>query len=211
MAEQLKVHKGKNIFLGLSAGADSWFLLFLLKNLDIPFTPLSLNFEKRVYCEWDKIQHYSKHSNTSIKSTYVSKNQMVMAFYAFTNALKIPIYNLHPVSKWILAERAQIMGADLVITGDGADQWFEAVEQCDLFPITQAAFNFHNVPLVTPFATKQLWQYPQGKQIVREYVISHLGEFDSSKTVVLYPDDDFYPLTCLQKSHLVLHEMATSP
>lgn len=192
-------HKSESTLLAISGGADSWFLYFLLKKMNISFKTLTLSFEKKNYGEEKVVTKYLSHLGEKTNFQYVSSQQMIEEFYAFSRELKIEIYNLHAISKWILAKRAKELGFKRVITGDGADQWFRK-EDCDLFPITQSCFKYFGVEIITPLAIDKTWGLVNGKNLVRGYVSKNLKIFNCEKIVKLYPDDDFLPLNCLQVS-----------
>ena len=63
----------------------------------------------------------------------------------------MPLYNLHPVSKLLLARRLKERGIERVISGDGADQVFAGVSGWDYLPIVAALFDGAGVALCCPF------------------------------------------------------------
>jgi asparagine synthetase B (glutamine-hydrolysing) len=63
-----------------------------------------------------------------------------------------PLYNLHPVSRAILARAAKARGFDALVTGDGADQAARgATEAADYVPIVAAITRGSGLALASPF------------------------------------------------------------
>lgn len=200
LLDVLEPLRSLNPVLALSGGTDSWFLFRLLKENKIPFRPISLTFEKENYGEEELVKSYADVNAKEIHFIRISKRQMLEAFYRFSHRLKIPIYNLHAVSKWVLAEQCKELGFSHVVSGDGADQWFERINPCDLLPITQRCFRHVSVELWTPFTQDFFWGHSLAKKLMQKELLSQIPHFSPSKNVRLYPDDDFLPLTCQEKS-----------
>lgn len=63
-----------------------------------------------------------------------------------------PLYNLHPVSRALLARAAHARGYDALVTGDGADQAARgATEAADYVPIVAALTRGAGLALASPF------------------------------------------------------------
>src|SRR5262249_38327728 len=62
-----------------------------------------------------------------------------------------PFYNLHPVSKYLLARRLRADGIRVVVTGDGADQVFAGISGLDYLPLVGALFEAQDVEVRSPF------------------------------------------------------------
>ncbi|NQZ00606.1 MAG: hypothetical protein HRT45_08060 [Bdellovibrionales bacterium] len=204
IAKNLRDQIDGQVLLALSGGADSWFLYFVLRELEISFTPVTLKFEKEEYGESRLVESYFSSLEDSPRFEWVSCESVLEEFRAFSKRTGIVIYNLHPISKWILAKRAKALGFSQVVTGDGADQWFRGESNCDLYPIVQRCFEVFDLDLITPFACEETWGVAPAKQIVYDYVGERLNGFKKTKTVKLYPDDDFLPLSCLEQSRLLV-------
>ncbi|MEJ7727609.1 MAG: asparagine synthase-related protein [Polyangiaceae bacterium] len=53
-------------------------------------------------------------------------------------SVETPLYNLHPVGRYLLAREARRRGHDTLITGDGADAAFAALPDLDYVPLIAA-------------------------------------------------------------------------
>jgi asparagine synthetase B (glutamine-hydrolysing) len=89
-----------------------------------------------------------------------------------------PLYNLHPVSRVILARVAAARGHDVLVTGDGADQASRgATEAADYVPIVAAITRRSGMGLASPFlddaVVALLARSPDpGKKALRELAVA---------------------------------------
>lgn len=68
-----------------------------------------------------------------------------------------PLYNLHPVSRSVVARAARARGHDALVTGDGADQAARgATEAADYVPIVAAITTGSGLTLASPFLDENL-------------------------------------------------------
>jgi hypothetical protein len=80
-----------------------------------------------------------------------SADDFVSALPTAIAACETPLYNLHPVSKWLLARALQQRGFDTIITGDGADQVFAGSDPRNYLPIVGAMTRAAGITLASPF------------------------------------------------------------
>jgi asparagine synthase (glutamine-hydrolysing) len=89
-----------------------------------------------------------------------------------------PLYNLHPVSRALLARAALARGYDALITGDGADQAARgAAEAADYVPIVAAITRGSGLGLASPFLDDAVVEHlvyarEPGKMGLRELVVA---------------------------------------
>lgn len=89
-----------------------------------------------------------------------------------------PLYNLHPVSRVVLARVARARGHDVLLTGDGADQAARgATERADYVPIVAAITRGSGLGLASPFLDDALVSLladarDPGKMALRELAVA---------------------------------------
>lgn len=126
--------------VALSGGLDSAVVLALVMELEPDVTPLVLAPRIADYSEISAAQETAHALNATARVFEVTAEELVAATPAAIAAFEAPLYNLHPVSKWLLATRARDAGFAAVISGDGADQVFTRDVSADYLPLTSAAF-----------------------------------------------------------------------
>lgn len=137
--------------VALSGGLDSAILLALVRELDPSVTPLVLAPRIAAYSELAAALATARALGSTARVLDVTAEELVAATPGAIAAFEAPLYNLHPVSKWLLATRARDAGFTAVISGDGADQVFTRDVSADYLPLTSAAFETAGVALFTPF------------------------------------------------------------
>jgi hypothetical protein len=137
--------------VALSGGLDSAIVLALVRELDPSVTPLVLAPRISGYSEVDAALDTARVAAATATVIEVTAEEFRGAVPAAIAAFETPLYNLHPVSKWLLADRARAAGFASVISGDGADQVFTRDVSADYLPLTSAAFATAGVALFTPF------------------------------------------------------------
>ena len=137
--------------VALSGGLDSAIVLALVREIDPTATPLVLAPRISGYSEVEAALETARVAGATATVLEVTADEFRGAVPAAIAAFETPLYNLHPVSKWLLADRARAAGFATVISGDGADQVFTRDVSADYLPLTSAAFATAGVALVTPF------------------------------------------------------------
>jgi PP-loop superfamily ATP-utilizing enzyme len=140
--------------VALSGGLDSWVLALLLRQMGRPVRGYSLVSGIAGYCEWEQVSALSKQFSVDVEP--IPAPDFEGALPRFLAVTRTPIYNLHPVSKLLLAEGLAARGVAAVFTGDGADQVFRMEDECDLRPLTEACFQQAGVALLTPFLAPEI-------------------------------------------------------
>lgn len=184
--------------VALSGGLDSWVLALLLRGLGYRVHGLSLATGIPGYCEAERVQQFAAQFAIPVETIPASLEAMEAALPRFLAVTRTPIYNLHPVSKLLLAEAAASRRIPFVVTGDAADQVFRCEESCDLLPLTQACFSHCRVELITPFLAPEVRalcaQPDPGKRILRE-LAAELGLPPIPKQPTLVPGDSILART----------------
>lgn len=104
----------------------------------------------------------------------------------FLAVTRTPIYNLHPVSKLLLAEALRDAGVPEIIGGDAADQIFRGESTCDLLPLTLACFAHAGVRLHLPFQAVTIAQ-PDPDKLALRALAADLGLPPIAKQPTLVP------------------------
>jgi PP-loop superfamily ATP-utilizing enzyme len=140
--------------VALSGGLDSWVLALLLRQLGRPVCGYSLVSGIPGYCEWEQVQVLARQFEVAVEPLPASGFEAALPrFLAIT---RTPVYNLHPVSKLLLAEALAARGIAAIYTGDGADQVFRLETGCDLRPLTEACFRHAGVELLSPYLEPEI-------------------------------------------------------
>jgi hypothetical protein len=186
------------VYVALSGGLDSWAIALLLRRLGYTVRGLSLVTGIPGYCEADRVQQLAGRFQMPLEAVPSSLEAMEAALPRFLAATRTPIYNLHPVSKLLLAEAAAARRIPLVVTGDAADQVFRCERDCDLLPLTQACFAHCGVALATPFLAPEVRalcvEPDPGKQLLRA-LAAELGLPPIPKRPTLVPGESILART----------------
>lgn len=144
--------------LALSGGLDSALILALLHQAGGTKIPVyTLASAMPGYCEIQWTRETAQAMGVrDLRVVNATEHDFVTALPATIAAAEVPLYNLHPVSKLLLARAAKEDGIEMIITGDGADQVFGTTDGRDYLPIVGALFRAANVDLTTPFADEQV-------------------------------------------------------
>jgi len=137
--------------VALSGGLDSAIVLALVRELAPAVTPLVLVPQIADYNETDAAHETARVAGAAATVIEVSAVEFGRAVPSAIAAFETPLYNLHPVSKWLLADAARTRGFASVISGDGADQVFTRDVSADYLPLASAAFAAAGLGLFTPF------------------------------------------------------------
>lgn len=90
-----------------------------------------------------------------------------------------PLYNLHPVGRWLLAVEARRRGCTTLITGDGADAAFAGTPDVDYVPIVTALGDAASVVTRSPFfddallATTLAQGHDRQKRALAAWLVDH--------------------------------------
>ena len=140
---------GRRIALALSGGLDSALLLRLAGNTVPVFT---LATELEGYCELGRtVANAETLGVQNLHVIHIDAEDFVGTLPEAIAACETPLYNLHPVSKWLLARELRTRGFDAMLTGDGADQVFAGADPRNYLPIVGGLTRAAGVPIVSPF------------------------------------------------------------
>lgn len=139
------------ITVALSGGLDSAIVLALVRESSPGVVPLVLDPQLPGYSEVDQAVATARHAGVDARVVPVTDDDFRGAVRAAIAAFETPLYNLHPVSKYLCAREARSAGFSTVISGDGIDQVFNRDASADYLPLTSAAFDAHGIALRTPF------------------------------------------------------------
>lgn len=152
-AMQRVMADGKKAAVALSGGLDSALVITLLKRIGLPNVPVAtLATGLEGYCELASTRQAAKmlgiHDLAVIEA---SGDALVEALPHAIRAAEAPLFNLHPVSRWLLAQALHREGFEVLITGDGADQLFAGSDPRNYVPIVGALTRESGLDLRSPF------------------------------------------------------------
>ncbi len=178
------------VHVAVSGGIDSWLLAVLVRSLGHRVQAWYLETDVPGYCEREQTTCLSRALGIPYEPIRVAADDFLSALPDFIAITETPIYNLHPVSKLLLAKALRERGVSSIVTGDGADQVMRHEWDCDLLPLTRACFHAAGIGLVTPFLSAPVLQacdqpYPD-KRPVRE-LAQRLGIPATPKHPTFFP------------------------
>jgi Asparagine synthase len=147
---------GGEVAVAVSGGIDSWVLAALLKRLGYRVRGWYLESGVEGYCEREQVLRCQKALGIPCEHIRVSAADFVESAAEFVAVTETPIYNLHPVSKLLLARGLARNGVTSVVTGDGADQVMRRDWDCDLLPLTLTCFRAAGIRVIAPFLSERV-------------------------------------------------------
>jgi PP-loop superfamily ATP-utilizing enzyme len=184
------------IDVAVSGGIDSWLLAALLQSRGCHVRAWYLETSIRGYCERDQVEEISRTLGIAFRSIKVTTTDFVTSLPEFVAVTERPIYNLHPVSKYLLAKALRERGISTVVTGDGADQAMRQEWDCDLLPLTLRCFQRAGICLIAPFLSELVLNFCDRRYLNKEPVrqlAKQLGIPEIPKRPTLFPAVDLPP------------------
>jgi len=178
--------------VAVSGGLDSWVLVRLRQLQGRPVRGYTIATGIPGYCELERTQAMAQQFRVPL--TVFHRPDLEGALPRFLAVTRTPIYNLHPVSKLLLAEALRDEGVAEVMGGDAADQIFRGEANCDLLPLTQACFAYAGVRLHLPFQAVTVATPDPEKRALRE-LGAELGLPAIPKRPTLVPGPDILERT----------------
>lgn len=170
--------------IALSGGVDSLLLACLLKEI-LGHPPRAATLVSNIpgYCEGETTLRIAERLGLhNVEVIEVNEESFVAHLPEVISACEVPLYNLHPVSKWLFAQELQKRGYLSSITGDGADQIAEGKISYDYLPLLGPLFNTHQMNLLCPFLSPRVVKSIQSmgadpdKRIIRKLATEFLPE-----------------------------------
>ncbi|MES2597570.1 MAG: asparagine synthase-related protein [Verrucomicrobiota bacterium] len=172
--------------IALSGGLDSALVLAMLRARgrdDIPVVTLVSSLPG--YCEWPTTKEAANTLGVhDLRPIEVSADDFITAFPQAITAAECPLFNLHPVSRWLLANQLRAQGIEVLITGDGADQVFAGSDPRNYLPIVGALTRAAGLELRSPFLDERVMASAPSpssdkaalRGIARTYLPSHSAQ-----------------------------------
>jgi asparagine synthetase B (glutamine-hydrolysing) len=174
--------------IALSGGLDSALVLAMLRARgrdDIAVVTLVSSLPG--YCEWQTTKETATTLGVhELQAIEVTDTGFITAFPQAIAAAECPLFNLHPVSRWLLANQLRAQGIEVLITGDGADQVFAGSDPRNYLPIVGALTRAAGLELRSPFVHEAvLASAPpptSDKAALREIARDHLPTHSAQAT-----------------------------
>jgi PP-loop superfamily ATP-utilizing enzyme len=199
------------VAVAVSGGIDSWVLAALLKRLGYRVRGWYLESGVEGYCEREQVQRFRDALGIPCEHIRVSGRDFMESAAEFVAVTQTPIYNLHPVSKLLLARGLARNGVTSVVTGDGADQVMRRDWDCDLLPLTLTCFRAAGVRVTAPFLSERVVSSCTRPYLDKEPLraLAHrLGVPDVPKHPTLFP---WRTSTCLEFTTTLLLQALETP
>lgn len=217
---------GLKFALALSGGLDSALIYTLMReHVGHDFPVYTVVSGLADYCEREQtLRHAEVLGIRNLTVLRIESRDLVAALPTAIRAAEVPLYNLHPVTRLLLASRMKQDGVDVMLTGDAADQVFSGTDGRNYLPIVAALARSQGLMLSTPFlddavrSFAQAWQPDANKRLLRTAaatVLDHGISF-GPKTPRLAPEIDVSrhwraQAVCRLSTQLNLSVNATSP
>ncbi len=156
---------GRPAALALSGGLDSALLAALLRRCGRSLPAYLLDARLKGYRELDDALSTARAmgiDDSDIVVVEANESDFARALPDTITAAEVPLFNLHPVSKLLLARRMRDDGIEIAITGDGADQVFAGAAAANYIPIVGTLFRAAGVELCAPFAADDVLASARG-------------------------------------------------
>jgi asparagine synthase (glutamine-hydrolysing) len=182
-ALQTTTTKYSRCALALSGGLDSALVLGLLRESSIPNIEVyTLATGMTDYCELELTKRTAAYYGVKLNIVWATGNDFVEALPDAIRSSETPLFNLHPVSKLLLARRMAADGIDCIITGDAADQVFSGVDAKNYLPIVGAIVKNEGLAYASPFFEPKIVHYgktqiDENKSALRNICHSLVPEF----------------------------------
>lgn len=136
------------VALALSGGVDSAVLAALLRERVVAYTLVPA---LPGYSEADEAQCIADALGIRLRRVPATEEDFVAALPAVIRGCECPLYNLHPVSRHLLAKAVRADGHARLVTGDGADDVFRGTRGADYLPIVGALTRAAGLVALAPF------------------------------------------------------------
>lgn len=153
------IDKHPHCALALSGGLDSALILALLKEISVDIEVFTLATHIPGYCELQQTLRTAKHFGVKLHIVEAQPKDFISALPEAIRSTETPIYNLHPVSKLLLAKKIKAQGYACLITGDAADQAFSGVPAENYIPLVGSIVRNQHLAYESPFFDQQVAAY----------------------------------------------------
>lgn len=150
LADILAAHR--SIALALSGGLDSALALAVVRRVlgrSIPVYTLAIDIPG--YGEIEATRRMARHFGVPLHEIPASADDYRAHLPEAVQAVEVPIFNPHPVSKFLLARALRREGITAALTGDAADQIFSDAPRRNYLPLVGRLFRSQGVEPCSPF------------------------------------------------------------
>lgn len=152
--------------LALSGGVDSAVLAALLRGRATLYT---LETGMHGYCEAEEAQAVADILKMPLRRVRVGEEEFLKELPGAIAGCESPLYNLHPVSRHLLARAVRRDGFDVLITGDGADEVFRGTQGWDYLPIVGGLMRAAGIVGWAPFLDIGVVERDPDKRVLRVF------------------------------------------
>jgi len=146
------------VAVALSGGLDSALVFALTRRVTGKAVPVvTLATRLPGYCELEQtLENARLLGIDSVEVIEANEADLISALPDAIAGCETPLFNLHPVSKLLLAREVSHRGYDALLTGDGADQVFAASDPRNYLPIVGAIVRATGLTLLSPFLDERV-------------------------------------------------------
>ena len=138
--------------LALGGGLDSAVVLALWRETGAPLPRLAtLRTGLGAYDETERAAAVGAHFDAPLEIVSTDASEIATRVLDAVAAAETPLYNLHPVSRLLLAEKLAGSGAQTLVTGDGADALSRGRPDTDYVPLVAAMTTAGGLANASPF------------------------------------------------------------
>lgn len=143
--------------LALGGGLDAAVVLALWARSGVPLpTVLTVETGLAGYDEVEAARAIAASVGARVVAVQAPPAEVLACLDDAVIACETPLYNLHPVTRLILARAARKFGFETLVTGDGADAVLAGVPDGDYVPLMAALTRAAGVTLASPFLAERV-------------------------------------------------------
>ena len=142
----------RRLALALSGGLDSAIVLAIVRRelgRAIPVVTLAIDIPG--YGELDATRRTARALDVELHEIHADADAFLDALPRAVGTAEVPMWNLHPVSKLLLARALRQEGFSAVLTGDAADQVLTGAPGHDYLPLVGRLFHGEGIEPCSPF------------------------------------------------------------
>ncbi|MCH9686375.1 MAG: hypothetical protein K0V04_33390 [Deltaproteobacteria bacterium] len=146
------IERHEHLGLALSGGLDSALILAIAtRHLGRTLPVFTLAVDIPGYGEREATMAFARWVGATVHEIPATAEDFRQALPAAIEAVEVPLWNPHPVSKLLLARALRREGIHAVLTGDAADQVFGTSPRRNYLPLVGRLFRHAGIEPCSPF------------------------------------------------------------